>query len=461
MWTSFRYSLLLLLIIISSQNIAYSDVVSLDSNYVAGQTDLVTKLNNDRTALVNGVNNVRGCVAGGVQTAGQIKADTVCEENLADDANPRLRTYEGASCSDFVYSGFLMSSYSGLTGTVPTGIAYPEGYRVEKTSSTSKLFTANKWTYVYILNSGSLDYQEVAIDANRPSDPSNSAPLFRVSTDASGIIAIQDLRKTTCASGPFEAIADVTGEATLDDLLTNGAYVRRFSQAGRTPMGFAQGAFLSWDTTTTFKVTPGCLNINGKFRCVSTDTSVPQTADNPASGVSGMDTGTVTGGPKRYYAYGVADQDSVKTYSVSISESGATPTGVTNYRLIGSVTTDINNNFTSRDLVTVHGVSERELVGAYAVFNGAASVLGVSDAFNVSGLVDNGTGDYTVTIDRDFNTADFVSIMNGKRSGATTMLSCMPQTLTAGTARHNCVNQSDAANDGNPIMYIALGDNRQ
>jgi hypothetical protein len=39
---------------------AYADIVSLQSAYVQGQTNVIDKLNDDRTKLVNGVNNAQG-----------------------------------------------------------------------------------------------------------------------------------------------------------------------------------------------------------------------------------------------------------------------------------------------------------------------------------------------------------------------------------------------------------------
>lgn len=399
----FRFSLLSFLLF-SSQ--AFADVVSLDSNYVAGQANIVDKLNADRVALTNGVNNVRGVYAGSVQSSGQVKAETIGQENLADDANPVLRTNEGASCPDLVVEGLIPSTSGTLIGSIVAGVAYPEGYRVEKTEATAKTFTASKWTYAYILNTGSFTYQEVAIGATQPSTPANSAILFRASTDTATINTVTDLRLDGCTAGPFEIIADASGEATLDDMFAKGQPVRRFSTAGTTPAGYAQGAYVSWDGSTTFKVTSGSLYINGKFRSTSTDTTVSQTDDGPTIGTSGYD-GTQAAASK-HYVYAVADQDAVPTFSVTYSTSATTPTGVTNYRLIGSIRNDAGSFWLSRDVVTVHGISDYELPGGYISFDGEAATMTSSDSYNVSGIVDNGTGNYTISWDDDFNNAAYV-----------------------------------------------------
>lgn len=435
-------------------NDCHAGIVSIDNTFVNGDqysADYYSRVNRNNVQLEDGINNV---------TSSQIVDDTLTEADMADEINPRIRTYEGAAC-EYVYTGLLPVTSATLGTTIGSGTAYPRGFRINKASTTAHTFTASKWTFVDLDSSGNFQYSEQTIGGSTPSVASNSIRLARVSTDTSTVNSVQDLRRTSCANGPFSAIADSTGEANLSNLFSTGVNVRRYSPAGRSPQGWAQGAFVSFDTATTFKVTAGSLYINGKYRYVSSDITVPTTADDPTNGISGLDTGSFTGGPIRWCVYGVADQDGASSYSVSFSQSCNAPTGVTNYRLIGSINSDIGNNFTSFDTVTVHGVSERELAGAWVVFNGAASVLGASDSFNVSGLVDNGSGDYTVTIDSDFNTANYVSIMNGKRSGLTTLLSCMPQTIAAGSARHNCVNQSDAANDGNPVVFLAFGDTRK
>ena len=338
------------LLVISSQG--WSDTVSLEANYVEGQTDLVTKLNNDRTALTNGINNIRGAYAGSQQSAGQIRLDTIGESNMYDDANPRIRTNESASCPDVVYSGLLPSTTVGTGNSISSisaGVAYPDGFRVEKTTSTPKEFTVNKWTWVYLLTSGSFDYQEQTIDGSTPAQPANSAVLARVSTNATEVVSVVDLRKTSCAAGPFSAIADTSTGASLGDLFSKGIPNRRYTHAGKTPAGWVQGLFVSYETTNTFLVTSGGAYINGEYRILSDDVSVTTSTDGPTTGDSGIDTGSLAANT-RYYVYGVADQEDVNTMSVSFSTNASAPAGVTNSRLLGAIRTSDDSVFVSTDV---------------------------------------------------------------------------------------------------------------
>lgn len=454
--------LIVSLIVISSQNIAHADIVSLDANYVAGQTDVTTKLNNDRTALVNGVNNVRGVYAGGIQSSGQIKADTIGEENMADDANPRIRTNEGASCPDFVASGLLPSTSASLVLTIPTGVAYPDGYRVEKTSSTGANLTASKWTYYYILTSGSFATNEVTIGGSTPSSPANSAVLFRASSDATTINTITDLRKTSCAAGPFSSIADAAGEATLADMFSVGVDNRRFSPAGTTPEGWVRGLHVSLDATTTqFLVTKGSAYINGKYRFISQDVTVPSTADLPSDGISGLDSGSVVS-DTTYYVYAVGDVSESRNLSVTYSTSPTGPAGVTNYRLIGRIGTNSSSRFASSSTVyTAHALSSGEYVGGWINFQGTGTVQ-IKGSRNVSALADNGTGDFTVTWDRDFSDSNYV-LSGIVGNGATGNHGFMRQAqvaspIAAGSSRIDVIrNDGTTQIDTESVMLVAVG----
>lgn len=447
MFKLFRFSLFLLLISFP----CFADVVSLDSNYVAGQADLVTKLNNDRTSLTNGVNNIRGVYAGSVQSSGQIKADTVGEENMADDANPRIRTAEGASCTDYVSTGLLPSTSASLIGSIPAGVAYPDGFRVEKTSSTAKTFTASKWTFGYINTSGSFEYQEVSIGAATPADPANSADLFRVSTDATLIYSVTDLRKTSCTNGPFEGITDTAGEANLDDIFIYGA--NKVSANA----GYIQGVRASYNTTAVLAVTPGSVYINGKYRVNTTDTLVPQTADDPSTGTSGLDSGSIAASTK-YYVYAVADQDSVKTFSVSLSTSPSSPAGLTNYRRIGTVKTDGSSNFVNDDLLTFHTTNQQELVAAWAFFDGSGTPA-YGSSFNFTGsITDNGTGDYTLTIADDMANTNYACLIDATISPATREADGQCNAKTAGSVRVQIHEDGATAVDVTGISVVLIGE---
>lgn len=442
-----RFFSLILMLLLSST--AYADVVSLDGNYVPGQTDMVTKLNNDRTALQDGINNIDGVFSGSAQSSGQIKADTIGEENMADDANPRIRTNEGASCADLVVSGLLPATTSGtLVGSIPAGVAYPDGYRIDKTSSTAKSFTANKWTYIDLDINGTFQYSEVTIDGSTPSVAANSARLARVSTDATEVTDVQDLRTTSCSSGPFSAIADTATGATLADLFSNGTPVKDGGNSG-----WLQGLAVSYDTHTTFLVKNGSAYINGEYRFVSTDVTVPQTADNPTQGTSGVDSSIASS--TRYNVFAVADQDAVSGLSITYSSS-ASPAGVTNYRKIGEIATDASSLFTSFDVSSVNQVNQSEIVSAWVKFNGTASTIVPQGGRNITSITDNGVGDYSVTFGKDFANVNYASACT--TNDTTGVGNCAVTAQAVGSLSLDTDDFGGTTRDYSGINLIVVGD---
>lgn len=385
---------LLLLLMLLFPVSAHAAVTTYDNIFVTNDvysSDFPERLNeNFDRSLNGGINSI---------STANIVDDTLLEADMADEINPRIRTYEGAAC-EFVYSGLEPATSASLSTTISAGTAYPRGYRINKASSTAKTFTASKHTYVDIDINGDFQYNAVAIDAAVPSVASNSIRLARVSTDGTTVNAVQDLRTTNCTSGPFEDIADATGEATLDDILANGR-IRTSADAG-----WIQGAQISWDALTVFKVRAGSVYINGEFRSVSQDISVPQTADAPSTGVSGIDTGAI-GSSTKYYVYAVADEDSTKDFSVSFSTNNTTPTGITNKRKIGTIKTNASSQWSKQDILTYHMPSKKNhLVAGWVNFNGTGTVA-INDSFNVSGLTDNSDGNYTITWDNDFDIVNY------------------------------------------------------
>jgi len=446
--SKFKYLFLALFLV--SPNL-YADVVSLTSNYVAGQSDVVSKLNSDRIGLTNSVNNIEGATASStVQSYGQVKGDTISEENMADDANPRIRTNDGASCADLVVSGLLPTTTTAtLTGSIPAGVAYPDGYYVEKTTATPKVFTASKDTYLYIQTNGTFYYDEQANGASDPGARTNAARLAKIVTDGTEITSVTDQRTTSCTSGPFSVIKDATNEASLDDLLKNGSpIVKDYDN------GWIQGVHVEYKDSTNFTITPGSAYINGKYRSVSVDVTVPTTADTPSTGVSGIDTGSLAASTT-YNIFTVADQDTVKTFSVTYSAS-ATPAGCTNYRKIGTINTNEVSVFsTSSDVTTVHAVNNRQLIKGWICFNGTGTIA-INDSYNVSGLADNATGDYTVTWNKDFDDTNYCAISDCEQGQQSAIESA---TKAAGSVVVNTGGwDSGAAVDSSQVYLMAIGD---
>lgn len=440
-------------LLIIGQNITYGGTVSFDQ--LATSSDLtVAKYNADLNKIFTDYNS-------NIQT-GNIADDTLTEADMADEINPRVRTSEGASCAKVV-TGLLPAVNAGsLTTTTSAGTAYPQGYRVNKSSTTQKTYTATKWTFVDLDQNGDFQYSEVAIDAATPAVATNSIRLARVSTDGTGVQTVTDLRTTSCAQGPFSAIKDTATEASLEDMFLYGQPVRRFSPAGRTPEGWANGLFVSYDTHTQFKVTKGSAYVNAEFRFTSQDETVTTANDNPAQGDNGLDTGAIAANTK-YYVFAVADQSSVADLSFSYSTSGTAPTGLTNYRLIGSINTDKSALFTSNDPVTVHALSEREIVGGWINFNGSGGIAS-RDAYNVSAIADDGAGQYTVTWDANFLNNSYATASQCQDTGSANQCFVAIHNTTglaAGSARLHAVDYSGGNEDSTIITLIAIGDSRR
>jgi hypothetical protein len=72
----------------------------------------------------------------------------------------------------------------------------------------------------------------------------------------------------------------------------------------------------------------------------------------------------------------------------------------------GSIAVTGEGNSTTTNL-------QQGLVKAWCKFDGEASTIANADSFNVSGLTDNGTGDYTVVINNDMANGDYATTCNG------------------------------------------------
>ena len=337
---------ILSLLVIGSQQVSAA-VTTYDYTFVENDvysSDFATRLNANFTkALTGGINNVESA---------NIKDDSLLEADFADEINPRVRTAEGASCQNFVTtsSGLLPATGASLTTNIAAGVGYPLGYRVSKASTTAHTYTASKWTWVDLDTLGNFRFTETAFGAADPGVYANSMRLAIVSSDGTTVNTVTDLRVTNCMTGPFNILQNNAGEASLDDILKNGAVGKPTYVGGSVPVGFAQGGYISYNNGTSFKVAPGTFYINGKYRANSLDVTVPITVNVPAMGTSGI----VSGSPvasTTYKVYAVADQVASKNFSVSF---GTAPSGLTNYREIGQLYTSSDTAFVSHDIVTAH-----------------------------------------------------------------------------------------------------------
>ena len=412
----------------------------------AFSADFSSRLNSNFTrSLTGGINSI---------STANVVNDTLTEADMADEINPRIRTYEGASCEK-VDDGLLPAADSDLTTDTSAGTGYPRGYRIDKASATAHTYTASRWTFVDIDINGDFQYTEVAIDASTPAVAANSIRLARVSTDTTQVLAVQDLRTTSCTSGPFSAIGSATGEADLDDVLKNGAPV--LGSWSSTSQGFQQGAQVSWDTYTTFKIKAGTVYINGKYRSNASDTTVPVTADDPTNGTSGIVAGGIAASTA-YNIYAVADQSASVTFSVSF---GTAATGLTNSRKIGSIKTDANSLFTSADIYGVNSLLPKEIVGAYTRIHGGATPVLSNNRYNISSLTDSGVGNLTLAWTNAFATDDVAVVCSAIRQmvNPAKVNACQANAhLGSSVNLRIAIPSTDASDDSDSISVLAFGE---
>lgn len=414
--------------------------------------DFSSRLNsNFQRSLTGGINSINSA---------NIVDDSLDEADMADNINPRIRTYEGASC-EFVDDGLLPATSASLSTTISAGTAYPRGYRCDKASATNKTYGASLWTWTDIDQNCDFQYPTAAIGGATPAVSTNSIRLARVSTDATTVNTVTDLRVTSCSQGAFSDLASTTGAASnLDEVLKTG------KNRASADNGWVQGLRVSWDgLTTTFTVKPGSAYINGYYRVNTVDTSVPQTADAPSTGTSGLDTGAIAAST-RYFVYAAADEDGAEDMSFSISASPTAPTGVTNYRKIAQIQTDASSSYVSRDMLTYHTVSTIEMIGGWVKFDGSTTPLQLADAFNVSSLTDNGTGDHTATWDTDFETPNysFSGAAHGTGGAATRTFGINGGTSNpqlAGSLRFNTFNSAGSDTDSPIVAVMAIGKKKE
>lgn len=345
----------LIILLMMFASTAHAGTVSFTQLSVSG--DLTeSKYNSDLNTIYQKVNS-------NLQTD-NIENDTLTEADFADEINPRVRTDEAAACNKVVTGLLTVTTAGTLVSSVPSGTAYVDGYRVNKASSTPKTFTASRWTWVDIDINGDFTYSEQAIGSSTPAVAANSLRLTRVSTDGTQVLAVSDLRTTSCANGPFSILKDTTTSASLHDLFAYGSPVLNGNDNG-----WIQGLNTEWLTHTTFNITPGSAYINGKYRALTADSTVTTGNDDPANGTNGLDSGAIASSTA-YNVFAVADQDEASSLSITYTTS-ATPAGVTNYRKIGQIKTDGSNLFKSEDILRTHSPKISEVVVGSYTGNGA------------------------------------------------------------------------------------------
>uniref|UniRef100_A0A6M3IIK2 Tail protein n=1 Tax=viral metagenome TaxID=1070528 RepID=A0A6M3IIK2_9ZZZZ len=96
------------------------------------------------------------------------------------------------------------------------------------------------------------------------------------------------------------------------------------------------------------------------------------------------------------------------------------------------------------------------IIKGWINFDGTGTIS-TNDSYNVAGITDNGTGDYTVTWDTDFaNTNYCITIAQGV--DANSARSSQIISLATGSARLETVDASGANVDASIVCVMAIGD---
>jgi hypothetical protein len=86
-------------------------------------------------------------------------------------------------------------------------------------------------------------------------------------------------------------------------------------------------------------------------------------------------------------------------------------------------------------------------------------VIAIADSYNVSGITDNGTGNYTVTWDTDFGSANYAAVCSALNTGGGADTTCSPSTKLAGSLIvYTFASATGNAADSADISVIAIGD---
>lgn len=266
----------------------------------ANQLNLHTNISADNA--LNGVNsnfstisdwgngNIEGSTDSGT-TVSNIKADSVFEINMADDANPRVRDSElfnittdsfasgTLTTNTVVESGCVPADDTDLTSDISACIMYVNGYRVSK-AATAITYTATRDCYVDLSQSGVYTTTCVAVGAAQPAVTANSGRLAKVVTDGT----------------------EITSVTTLFSNRVPGLVV---------PSHYRTGLRISYDTSSTILVGAGSSEINNTMvNKTSTTTLTLGTAGDWAGGSSLRATNS--------YAYvGMDDDGNVKLHTTA------------------------------------------------------------------------------------------------------------------------------------------------
>ena len=97
------------------------------------------------------------------------------------------------------------------------------------------------------------------------------------------------------------------------------------------------------------------------------------------------------------------------------------------------------------------GADSNQLAKVWANFDGTSSIT-TRDSYNVTSIVRNGTGDYTITFDTDFANVNYAYFINSDEAYA------IPSSKAVGSIRFLVKGTGGANNDADDITFVAFGD---
>lgn len=218
-------------------------------------------------------------------------------------------------------------------------------------------------------------------------------------------------------------------------------------------IGYRKGCALVYNSASNLTVTTGEIavpNSDGsvvRYRRLTSNLTVTW---------SDIDTGAEASATT-YYVYLVADTDATAP-TASISTSSSAPSGKTYYTKIGSFFNNSSSDITNVDNTrNDNGAKYRDIMSGWISFNGSGTIA-INDSYNVSSIIDNGTGDYTITWSSAFQTANYAV------SGATSVGNIVVLANDVGSyktttyVRIKIYDYNGSINDASEINLIAIGD---
>ena len=259
---------------------ANAGLISLN-DFTSGADVTIARLDANFNTIADEING--GLEGGGINIA----PGSITSVDMANSISPVKRWDE--AFNDFTSSGMLPATSANLTSDISAGVSYVNGLRIQK-NATANTYTASKDTYVYISQTGSYVFQEVANGASAPSTPSNSLLLASVVTSGAAITTVNDLRTTSI---------QITATTT------------------NFPSHHRIGAFASWDSTTTLHLTPGNVAIGTSIYNRTTNTSA-KNVTTATNWIEGAYPGPGT--PTDIFLYGYNDSGSSFDFKFSSAD---------------------------------------------------------------------------------------------------------------------------------------------